>query len=63
MWPRNNEVDVFARVAHVLLPKDHVRFRLTDNYAIDRAGGSSRIDGDVAAALDSDGGVTSMPEA
>ena len=45
---------MFARVAHVLLPKDHVRFRLTANYAIDRAGGSGTIDGDVAAALDSD---------
>jgi xylulokinase len=63
MWVRNSEVDVFARVAHVLLPKDYVRFRLTDNYAIDRTGGSGTIDGLVDAALDRDWGVTSMPKA
>jgi len=49
LWVRNNEPDVFARVAHVLLPKDYVRFRLTDNYAIDRAGGSGTILFDLAA--------------
>lgn len=49
LWVRNNEPDVFARVSHVLLPKDYVRFRLTDNYAIDRAGGSGTILFDLAA--------------
>jgi len=49
LWVRNNEPDVFARVAHVLLPKDYVRFRLTDTYAIDRAGGSGTILFDLAA--------------
>ena len=49
LWVHNNEPDVFARVAHVLLPKDYVRYRLTDTYAIDRAGGSGTILFDLAA--------------
>ena len=49
LWVRNNEPGVFAHVAHVLLPKDYVRFRLTDTYAIDRAGGSGTILFDLAA--------------
>ena len=48
LWVRNNEPDVFARVAHVLLPKDYVRFRLTSIYAVDRAGGSGTILFDLA---------------
>ena len=31
---------VWARVAHVLLPKDYVRYRLTGDYALDKADGS-----------------------
>ncbi len=49
LWVRNHEPDVFARVAHVLLPKDYVRFRLTGGYACDRAGGSGTILFDLAA--------------
>lgn len=49
MWVRNHEPDVFARVAQILLPKDYVRFRLTDTYAVDRAGGSGTILFDLAA--------------
>ena len=48
LWVRNNEPDVTDRVAHVLLPKDYVRFRLTDTYAVDRAGGSGTILFDLA---------------
>ena len=43
LWVRNNEPGVWGRIAHVLLPKDYVRFRLTDRYAMDRAGGSGTI--------------------
>jgi xylulokinase len=49
LWVRNHEPDVFARAAHVLLPKDYVRFRLTGEYASDRAGGSGTILFDLAA--------------
>ena len=48
LWVRNNEPEVFSQVAHVLLPKDYVRFRLTGEYAIDRAGGSGTILFDLA---------------
>ncbi|MDJ0954210.1 MAG: xylulokinase [Acidimicrobiia bacterium] len=48
LWVRNNEPEVFARAAHVLLPKDYVRFRLTGEYASDRAGGAGTILFDLA---------------
>lgn len=49
LWVRNNEPEVFSQVAHVLLPKDYVRFCLTGEYAVDRAGGSGTILFDLAA--------------
>ncbi len=49
LWVRNHEPDIFERTAHVLLPKDYVRYRLTGEYAIDRAGGSGTILFDLAA--------------
>jgi xylulokinase len=35
LWLRNHEPDAFARVAHVLLPKDYVRFCLSGAFATD----------------------------
>lgn len=35
LWVRDNEPKVFARIAHVLCPKDYVRYRLTGTYAMD----------------------------
>jgi len=32
-WVRENEPEVFARTAHILLPKDYLRYRLTGEYA------------------------------
>jgi xylulokinase len=49
LWMRNNEPDVYARIRHVLLPKDFVRLRLTDTYALDKADGSGTLLFDVAA--------------
>ena len=43
LWVRKHEPDVFARAAHILLPKDYVRYRLTGEFAIDRAGGSGTL--------------------
>ena len=40
LWVRNHEPDVWARVRTVLLPKDYVRYTLTEDLAVDRAGGS-----------------------
>ena len=35
LWVRRHEPDVYARIAHVLLPKDYVRLRLTGELATD----------------------------
>jgi xylulokinase len=48
LWVRNNEPDVFARITHVLLPKDYVRLRLTGDRAIDAADASGTLLFDVA---------------
>jgi xylulokinase len=43
VWVRDHEPDIWARVAHVLLPKDYVRLRLTGEYALDKADGAGTI--------------------
>ena len=48
-WVREHEPDAFARTAHVLLPKDFVRHRLTAVHAMDKADGSGTILFDLAA--------------
>jgi xylulokinase len=37
LWVRDHEPDIYARAAHILLPKDYIRFMLTGEYAIDVA--------------------------
>jgi xylulokinase len=37
LWVRRHEPEVWSRIAHVLLPKDYVRFRLSGDRAVDRA--------------------------
>jgi xylulokinase len=48
LWLRRHEPDVFARIAHVLLPKDYVRLRLTGEHATDVADASGTLLFDVA---------------
>ena len=43
LWVKNHEAEIFRQVRHILLPKDYVRFKLTQAYATDRAGGSGTI--------------------
>lgn len=43
LWMRNHEPEVFAQIRHILLPKDYVRLRLTDEYAMDKADGSGTL--------------------
>jgi xylulokinase len=43
VWVRDNEPDVWRRIAHVLLPKDYVRLRLTGEYALDKADGAGTL--------------------
>ena len=49
VWVREHEPDAWRRVAHVLLPKDYVRLRLTGEYAIDKADGAGTLLFDLAA--------------
>ncbi|MEM9598580.1 MAG: xylulokinase [Acidobacteriota bacterium] len=43
MWVRKHEPEVYARIRHVLLPKDFVRHRLTGELATDRAGAGGTL--------------------
>ena len=43
LWVRDHEPDVYRRVRHVLLPKDYVRYRLTDDFATDKAGAAGTL--------------------
>jgi xylulokinase len=43
LWVMENEPDVFSRVRQMLLPKDYVRFKLTGEYATDKAGAAGTI--------------------
>jgi xylulokinase len=48
LWLRTHEPDTYARIRHVLLPKDYVRFRRTGEHAIDVADASGTLLFDVA---------------
>ena len=48
LWLRHHEPETYARIAHVLLPKDYVRLRLTGERAIDVADASGTLLFDVA---------------
>jgi xylulokinase len=43
LWVKENEPEIYAKAAHVLLPKDFVRYKLTDDFAMDKADGSGTI--------------------
>jgi xylulokinase len=43
IWTRENEPEVYARVAHVLLPKDYLRYRLTGVYATEVSDASGTV--------------------
>jgi len=43
LWVNQNEPEIYGRARHILLPKDYARFRLTGEYAMDKADGSGTI--------------------
>lgn len=49
VWVRDHEPEVWSQVAHVLLPKDYVRLRLTGEHALDKADGAGTLLFDLAA--------------
>jgi len=43
LWVKQNEPEIYAKAAHVLLPKDYVRYKLTNAFAIDKADGAGTV--------------------
>src|SRR5512134_247236 len=43
LWVQKNEPEVYAKARHVLLPKDYIRFKLTGEYAMDKADGAGTV--------------------
>ncbi len=43
LWVRENEPEVFSKGRHVLLPKDYIRYKLTGEYAMDKADGAGTV--------------------
>ena len=43
LWVRENEPENYARIKHILLPKDYVRFQLTGICASDKAGAAGTL--------------------
>jgi xylulokinase len=48
LWVQENESEIWKRVRHILLPKDYVRYKLTGEFACDRADGAGTILFDLA---------------
>ena len=43
LWVQENEPEVYARARHVLLPKDYIRYKLTGEFAMDKADGAGTV--------------------
>jgi xylulokinase len=43
LWVKENEPDVYKKAKHVLLPKDYIRYKLTGEYAMDKADGAGTV--------------------
>ncbi len=43
LWVQQNEPEVYAKTRHILLPKDYIRFKLTGEYALDKADGAGTV--------------------
>ena len=48
LWVQEHEPEIWKRTRHILLPKDYVRYRLTGDFACDRADGAGTILFDLA---------------
>jgi xylulokinase len=49
LWVRNHEPANYARIAHIVLPNDSIRFMLSDVYAADVADGAGTLLMDISA--------------
>lgn len=43
VWVKEQEPQLFEKIRHLLLPKDFVRYKLTGEFALDRADGSGTV--------------------
>ncbi len=43
LWVQQHEEHIYARCRHILLPKDYIRYRLTGEYATDKAGAAGTL--------------------
>ena len=43
LWVQENEPEIYARIHQILLPKDYVRYKLTGDFATDRAGAGGTL--------------------
>ncbi|MEO6804883.1 MAG: xylulokinase [Edaphobacter sp.] len=48
LWVKKHQPEIFAKIAHVLCPKDYVRYRLTGEFAMDMQEASGTLLLDVA---------------
>ncbi|MFI3229201.1 MAG: xylulokinase [Bacillota bacterium] len=35
LWVKNNEPEIYSKIAHIMLPKDYINFKLTGKYSTD----------------------------
>ncbi|MDF2878760.1 MAG: xylulokinase [Clostridia bacterium] len=47
MWVKENEPEIFEKIAHILLPKDYIRYCLTGDYKIDASDAAGTLFFDV----------------
>lgn len=47
LWVKENEPEIFNKIAHILLPKDYIRYKLTGEYKMDVADASGTLFFDV----------------
>ncbi|HEX6731881.1 MAG TPA: xylulokinase [Pyrinomonadaceae bacterium] len=43
LWVQKHEPEIYERIRHILLPKDYIRYKLTGQFAMDKADGSGTI--------------------
>jgi xylulokinase len=43
LWVQAHDAEAWAKTRHILLPKDYVRYKMTGDFAIDRADGAGTI--------------------
>ena len=43
LWVQENEPEIYQKVKHILLPKDYIRYRLTGEFAMDKADGAGTV--------------------